>query len=350
MNKKGNVYAIIIIAILLVAVVGGGFYLFSGKSQKVVQDQESIKEIASITNAGDVASIGVYVRDVSQDNVNTKIAVPTYCVDADRGMVIDGVTSSTSAEITGKTTIGKTLSCYAFNSTTQTAGLPGEETPYFDVLVDEEAEHIVVDAFRIPIAMGVEVYDDSYNKATGGRANVTIGANGEGTFLKMRITNNQSDHWYPFGAIAFDTGSGTNISSISMVGGVVLNGFTTDYPGAKIVDGSIVNHVTSRNEQWDYLFEIDGDSGKEGNQVVIIEENDYIETGGVTFKSTVGCDAQSSDTSGAGDGGRSQIRLIGKGYYRSTQSGEPIKYGHETDASSASTVMADTGQQRLYCD
>ena len=339
MNNKAQALATWLLVILIaVAVIGGGVYLFtsgdksaSGTSQQIIQ--QTAKDIAKETKSGDVASVGVYVRNLANDNVNTKIAVPIYCQDNTGGWVIDGTTSSTTAETTGKSTIGKTITCYAFNSTVQTM------TPSVTV-IDEEAEHIVIDAYVLTTGALMTFYDDSYTVADLGVSNVTLDSEGSESLQKLRIKNNASDEFLPLGGIYFSTVASANVTDVDITGSASLEGM--DHSSAQIVQSSLSTSVSTRKDNWDYVFEIDDDSGKAGNQVLLMDENDYLDTGAVVVSSTNsnGCDGAEAVTP----------YLFTKGYFRES-TGEGVGYGHESDAVSSAVISTDiTDSSLFYCD
>jgi len=335
MNNKGQTAVLVVIMLLLVA-VGGTFIYTSfaggGTSQSVIQ--KTIQQTAEETKSGTVSSIGVYVRSVSKDDVNTKIAVPVYCQEVGSGkFIIDGTTSSTSAEITGKSTIGETVRCWAFNSTVQTLE-PAE------VKITGEAEHIVIDAYNLGTGAEFTFYDDTLTNANNGAVNLSVGADGSESFAKLKFKNNNTNENIPLGGFFFDVNENTNISDIDMSGSVDLKGM--DHSNSLIVVSDLTTRVSSRKSQWDYVFELDDDSSKEGNQALILEENDYLETGPITISSSVGC------TSGSVAGTKAQVRAFMKGYYRTTKS-NTVGYGHETDASSASRIAVDITGPSIYC-
>lgn len=337
MNKKGNVYALLIILLLAVAVGGGGFAMykmgaFSGESQKVVTTTQTAQQVAQATKEGDVASIGVYVRDLSNNNIDTKLAVATYCIDNDGTMVIDGTSSSTSAEITGKTSMGKTITCYAFSSDYQTLE-PSVVT------VDEEYEHVLIDAYTLADSAQINIYNDQLQTGTGGAVNLTgVGADATGTWQKLRIKNNDSDSILPLGGIYFNTVTSSNVSGIDAEGSATLYGM--DHSSAKFVESDLSTSVSTRKDNWDFVFEVDDDSSKSGNQPLLLEENDYVETGSV---------AVTADGDGCSSAGELvSMYAFTKGYFRNTKS-TGIGFGHETDASSASVVSADYTGDTWYC-
>lgn len=334
MNKKAQAglgYALLGVMVIGVVVLIYFVATSGAPAQTVVQ--ESLENIVAESHEGKVASIGVYVRDLSHNNVNTKRAATVYCQDDTGSFIIDGTTASTSAEITGKTTIGKTVTCWAFDGTYQT--MEPEVT-----VIDEEAEHIVIDAFTSAITAEATVYDTTFTSANDGAVNLSVGADGSDSFAKMKFKNNNTDSFISLGGFSVDVIEDTNITGIDMVGAVSLFGFI-DTPLVKIVKSDLTTGVSARKSQWDYVFEIDADAGEIGNQALIINENDYIETGPITFESDVGCTAGST-------GARGVIRGFIKGYFRETKN-EGVGYAHETDASSASVIETDIACTTVYC-
>lgn len=343
-DKKGQaVIGVLIVALLLVAVIGGGFALykmgaFSGEKQTTTQEKttntETTKEIVKETKSGGVASIGVYVRDVGQKNTNTKVAVPVYCQDDAGIMVIDGDTSSTTAEITGKTSLNKQITCWAFNSTYQT------KKPTV-VTVDEEFKHVVIDTFNVPTSASITFYTDTLATGTGGAINVTgVGADLTGTLNKMRIKNNNTAKILPLQGVYFNIVTGSNISKIDVSGGATISGGDHSSTMLNDVTGKIATSVSTRKDNWDYVFEFDDDAQASGNQALLLEEGDYVETGNVKV-------------TGDGDGCSSAGELVSSygftsGFYRLTK-GTGVASGYETDASSASVISSDVTGDTFYC-
>lgn len=337
MNKKGSqVIGVMIVALLAIAVLGGGFALwktgaFSGETKQTVVTTQTAQQVAQATKEGDIATIGVYVRDLSNNNINTKLAVATYCQDNDGDFIIDGTTSSASSEITGKTSKGKTITCWAFSSDYQTM------TPAV-VTVDEDYEHVLIDAYTLADSAKIAVYNDQLSTGTGGAVNVTsVGADATGTMQKLRVTNNDSDSILPLGGIYFATVASSNISKIDISGSATLHGMS--HASAQVVESDLASSVSTRKDNWDYVFELD-DASEAGNQALLLEENDYLETGTMSV-------------TGDGDGCSSAGELISsygftKGYYRATKS-EAVLYGAETDASSASVISTDYTGDTFYC-
>ena len=333
MKKNGQAQGWIIIAILFVGLIGGGIYLVNsgGTTQSIIQDAE---DLADITQEGKVASIGVYVRDTSNNNINTKVAVAVYCQDSDGNFIIDATSSSTSAEITGKTTIGEVMTCWAFNSTYQSEP---KETK-----IDGEAKHIVIDAYQVATSGKLQFYDDTYATGTDGVINITAGADVTDTFQKMRFTNNNSDKIIPLGGFYFDISEGSNVSKIDITGSASLSGM--DHSTTQIVESFLSTRVSARNTLWDFVFEIDDDSAKEGNQALLMEENDYLESGSVA----VTADGDGCATVATGNVDQITSYAFTKGYYRSNKVNE-VNYGYETDATTGAVITSDITGQNFYC-
>ena len=330
-NKKGVGGAIWAIIVILVIITGfvGYFAITAGPSQKIVQ--QTAQDIAEATKKGDVASIGIYVRDLENNNINTKVAVPVYCKETDGEFIIDATSSSTSAEITGKSTIGKEITCWAFNTTYQSEPKT--------LIVDEESEHVVIDAYKVVGTGTIDFYDDTYTTGTAGVINVTAGADATDTFQKMRFTNSGTDMAYNLGGFYFNTIEGTNVSVIDISGSATLSGM--DHSSAQIVISSLSTKVSARKDSWDFAFEIDDDSATAGNQPLYMQENDYLESGSV---------AVTADGDGCTSGGGDLISsyAFAKGYYRSSKE-NTVNFGHETDATSPSVIGSDVTGDTFYC-
>jgi len=334
-NKKGGSVVGGIIAVALIAILGI-FVLFATGVLKFPTEQlviqQTVSDIAEATQEGDVAQIKVYVRSISENNINTKVAVPVYCQDDRGSFIIDSTSSSTSTEITGTTTRGRTITCWAFDSTHQT------HAPVV-TLVDEEAEHILIDVYNISTSAEMTVRDANLNSCNDGAVNLSVGADGSDSFEKMKFKNNNTNKWLPLGGFFFNVIEDTNISGIDMSGSARLVGM--DKASTQVVISDLSTAVTARKTAWDYVFEIDDDSAQEGNQALILEENDYLETGPITVTSAVGCTAGST-------GAQMVIKAFTKGFYRTTKDAG-VEYGHETDATIASVISADITGTTVYC-
>ena len=340
-SKKAQAVPIImvILGIALVAIMGVAVYgIFMKPTTESVVQTGIASQIGQATSQGDVAQIKVYVRDIAQDDVNTKKAVPIYCIDSEGQFVIDGTTSSTTAETSGSTTRGNTITCYAFNSTFQTLN------PTV-VNVDEEIEHIVIEGYTIATAGLYEFYDSTLTLANGGASNISISGEGSDSYDKLKFKNNNTNQWLPLGGFYFNVITGTNVSDLDISGTATVKG-KTHGASTSIVESDLATKVTARKDNWDYVFEIDDSeysaTGNAGNNPIILEENDYLETRTVDVESTVGgVTGTESDIITA--------RYFTKGYYRASKSQE-IQYGHETDASASAVITADDNGGWFYLD
>jgi hypothetical protein len=345
MKKSKKAQGIIVVIILIaLAVIAVGAIVYAVTKEPTTQATVQVaEEVAAVTKAGDIASIGVYVRDISRDDVNTKVAVAFYCQSADGSFIIDGSTSSTSSETTGKTTIGDTVTCYAFNSSYQTVA------PEV-VTVDSEVEHIVIDAYQIPTSETLmDLYDDTLTVSDSAVSNLSVGADGSDSYSKLRLKNNNTNTILPVGGFYVDVNEATNISNIDMSGIASLSGFKDTiandaHATTNLVISTLSTGVTARKSLWEYVFEFDDDSATPGNQPLLLEANDYVETGSVIVESAVGCTAGQI----AAGGSRFRIYLMTAGYYRQTKA-DGIGYGVETDASPASVISTDLTGSVGYC-
>jgi len=342
-NKQAQAVPVImvIMGVILIAILGTTAYFViqgQGETQQAVQTQQQVEAVAGATSEGDVAQIKVYVRDLSKDDVNTKQAVAVYCQGDDGTFIIDGTSSSTSSEISGSTTRGKTVTCWAFNTTFQTL------TPTV-IKVDEEIEHIVIDGYSVATAGEYIFYDDTLTKANDGASNITISGEGSDSYDKLKFKNNNTNLWLPLGGFYFNVVTGSNVSDLDISGNANVK--AKDHGAStNIVESDLSTKVTARKDNWDYVFEFDDSEysadGNEGFNPIILEENDYIETRTVDVdSSTGGVSGSISDVI--------TVRYFTKGYYRESKS-QGIKYAHETDASSASVISADDNGGRFYLD
>lgn len=340
MNKKGNAIGIIMVLLLGLVVIGGGLILFGviplpqATTQAGAGTQQIVQQVSQASKAGDVSSLGVYVYDTANNNKETKVAVAVYCQDDTGKFVIDGTSSSTSAEITGKTEIGRTVSCWAFNSTYQVS-------EPVTVAITGESPHVVIKAFKVPTSGAIQFYTDTYSTGTGGVINVSIATAGQtDTLQKMRYTNNASQTIMPLGGFYIAVPAPSNVSNVDIAGSASLHGMTK--ASTQIVASTLTSRVSSRKDSFDFVYEIDDDSAKEGNQALLMEEQDYLETGTVTVKAeSTACSGSSADLISS--------YSFPKGYYRS-QKASAVNYGIETDGITASLLTTgDITGDTFYC-
>lgn len=328
-DKRGAsgiaVTMVILMSTLVIGLLFVGIMYFTGNLQGTVSEKTT-EDISKATSSGDVAQIKVRVRDRANTDPTTRLAVPVYCKDELNNLVIDGTTSSTTSDTSGSTTRGKTVTCWAFNSTIQTVKPITKD-------IDSDIVPFEIDAYTVATTSAITFYNDQFNTGTGGVINVTgVGANIKGTLNKVRVKNNQTSKWLPIGGVYFDVVTGSNVSSI-----------TVDSNGLSISDvtSTLATGVTTRKEQWNYVFEFNGGTEGTNKLAVILEDGDYKESGAIGVK-------------GNGNGCVSAGELISsygftKGYYRSISDTSFVKYGHETDAESPAVVSTSITGETFYC-
>lgn len=144
----------------------------------------------------------------------------------------------------------------------------------------------------------------------------------------------------PLGGIYFSVPSPSNVSSIDISGSASLHGM--DHASTQLVKSTLASRVSSRKDNFDFVYEIDDSATEDGNQVLKMEENDYLETGTVTVK------AESTACSGSSADLISTNAFI-KGWFRSQKSSSML-YGIETDGTTASLLTAnDLSGDTTYC-
>lgn len=343
MKKKSNfgiILSAIIITILLIA--GGIFALLYFKVIKYELPKEEIKEniTEKITEnktqpglpLGTQSEISVLVRDNAASDPQTTMAVKTYCIDDQGEWILDGVVSSKTAPITGNTKTGRKVTCSAFNSTFQSIPLTKEidgTTASFDIQgysVSFTAFSRFYDRIGNPTTLQGPCYPLG-NKSCFG-ANITIASESSASFNKIRTTNNATNKWLPLGGWYFWVNRTSKFIDIDLSGSARLYG--PDHETAQIIeDSQLTTQNSQRIKYWEFVAEIDDDPNTKGNQPVILEGNDYIETGPVLVKTSAACVA------GADNG---MVFAFAKGYYRSTTESS-VKFGHEKDDSSRSLIL-----------
>ena len=349
-NKKGQATVGWLLALVGIAFLGIFVWvavqqgLFSKPEAGVGQSvtTQTATQVAQATKSGDIATVGVYVRNLADDDTNRKIPIATYCVDSTGTFVIDGTTSSQTAEITGKTSIGETITCYAFDSSHQT--LEPEV-----ITVDGEYEHVIVDAYNVSLGGELTYYTETLSVSTNNvdyGTNISVPASSTATLNKMRYKNNETNKWQPVGGFYFNALANSTITKVKLNSPLTISG-NSENSGADIVASTLPINVIARKQLWDFAFELDDDSATAGNQVVILEGNDYLDTG------TVEVSADGSGCSATGGAGLFSDVINGyrfmKGYYREAV-GDGIGYGHETDALTPARVLTDMLGHSFKCN
>ena len=336
MNGKAMVAVWVIIAILLVGVGAIVYYVSTSPPSETTVSTQA-EELQEVATTGDIASLRVWVRDLANNNINTHVAVPTYCVDGEGKAIIDATSSSTTATIQGITTRGQTAECWAFNATYQSLAPT-------TINVNAEAVPVTIDAFHVPNNARVQIYDDELN--TGNlEVNVTgVAASTTVTMQKIKITNNNTDFILPIGGLYIDVITSTNISTIETSGNANFNLRSSSFmPSVSSVTwsdltGDLGTQVSARREIWDFVFGVSA-----GDNVLYLEEGDWVETGPVRVTADGdGCEAAEA------------IDLVSmfaytSGYYRATRDSDFVLFGHETDAASSSVITADITGDTFYC-
>lgn len=334
-NKRGQAVAIwILVAVVIGAIIIGGVTWFNSRPS-VDQATAAVAAASGIAKTGDVASLKVFVRDMAADDVNTKIVVPVYCQESDGEFTLDGTSSSATAQITGQTTIGETVTCWAFNSTIQTV----QPTV---INVDKEVKQVVIDAYTVSTTATIDFFDDTFTVADNGISNITIASPGSDTYQKAKFTNTGSKKWYPLGGFFVDTVEGSNVSSVSITGSATVGGISGK-SSTQIVASTLSTRVSARRSKFDFVFELDDGnaiSGNDGFQPIILEQNDFIETSIVVVESTTAEGCEGNETV--------SWNSFTKGYYReATNTG--VAYGHESDAVSSVVITADVSLDGFVC-
>lgn len=347
-NKRGQagmIFAIILLFVLVTIAGIGVTFMVRGGGVSETAIGSQVQQIAQQTKEGNVAQIKVDVRDLANDDVNTKLAVAVYCMDSKGAFIIDGTTSSTTTKISGSTTRGETVTCYAFSSTIQTL------KPSI-VTIDGEIAHVTIDAYTLSTAGKIDFFDDSFVVSDNGTAgtNITLSSEGSDTYQKLKFTNTATDQFLPLGGFYVDVIEATNMSNIDISGGAVVSGraVSDDNRASRFVVSSLTTRVTARKSLFDFVFEVDDGNavpGNDGLQPILLDQNDFIESGIVTVESenSLGC-----DSSGEISVDIARWFAFSKGYYREQQ-GTGVGYGHETDATSSSVISADIALDHFIC-
>lgn len=343
-NKKAQAQIIVVVAVigLFVAVIVLMVWLMTGGLVTEQAAGSQLQEVVAETKSGDVAQIKVDVRDMANDDVNTKLAVAIYCVDSKGDFVIDGTTSSTSTRISGSTTRGEMVTCYAFSSTIQTyQPFVGE--------VKDEILLVTIDAYTLSVLGSNDFFDDTFTVSDNGTqgSNISITTSGgRDTYQKMKFTNKGTNSFLRISGFYFDTVVGSNISIIDITGSASVSkrAVTKDSGATSIVNSDLTSSVSSRKDKLNFIFEIDDGNpvlGNEGFQGVLLDESDFLETGIVAVESdgSSGC---------VGKVDKASLFGFSKGFYREKQ-GEGIGYDWEDDAISAAVISTDMEAEFFNC-
>ena len=218
MASKG-VYAILVIALLLIGGIGGTMVYYSRQTamQTSVEDKTPA-EISVESNAGTLTQVKARTIDV-EDASQSQVASTLYCWNKANPKVLisNGATTSATAgtdTTVSPVTIGSTIVCTAFDS-----------TYYGDVVekvIETEGELIVVPVHAITSSLYIELnYQSTY--ATGGYTLNASGmtANAVFTFAQMKVKNNNTYSAFNLKGFAFDKVASSNVTDLVLGGSVV---------------------------------------------------------------------------------------------------------------------------------
>ena len=322
------VIAVIVIGGAFIAVaVQQGWFKAAGVSEKITS--ETTQQVIEASKDGDAATVYVRVRDRSQKNVETQVASGLYVADETGKLIKTNTTTSATADTLVATSIGKTLTFYAYDGTYQMKDPNG-----ITIKVKSAKEDLDIDVFKLSNSISIEVY----NEAGDSRKNLSVPTSGSGTYVYARVKNNvtSGNGWIPLGGLYFAAPSGSNTTGIDLSGSATIR--SGGHPSTNIVASGLGTGVTSRRDNWDYVFEMDDSSGEVGNQRLILEENDYFDTGTVEITANdIGCAGEFITP-----------YAFTKGIYWSQQ-GKGIGFGHETDASTPVVISPDLTTFGVTC-
>lgn len=308
MGSKFNSFMLTsVFVILIIALVGGGYWLFTQQDEE--STTQTIQQIATESNKGDLALAQIIVYDREASNQNTVATVPVY-VYSGTTFARDGTASSTT-RVSQKVTRGESYSYVAFNGS------------YYgdirrNVVINADNDDVDLEAHAIcRSGLDIKLYDESLKTD---RPNITgVGANQKGSMEKMRVDHNDSNCAYNLAGFYFDTVSTSNISNIELSG-----------KDSAISSSNI--GIERVKEYDDYVFEL--------NTPVMMEDGDTYDTGKITVEADGdGCAAELV-TVYAFDKAHSRSQTAGKGILENVI---------ESDAPSPADVGGADFSDSFYC-
>ena len=337
MNKKGAFNSVLFVILVLFVIVGGSIvgyevvkYMRTTQEAVTVQiqEEEANGDVEKIKEGG-ISYVAVYVSDKAAANEEANVKAPVYCIDDLGSYVIDSTLSKTTQRITGQTNIGRTVTCYAFNGTFQSIPVTFEIT--------QDKRDFNIPGYTVSQSAFTQTYDSQLRTqtgnpsrsdkgmGTGGGQNITLSAAGTATIHKMRTTNNNTAKWLPIAGYYFNLQDNSTITEINIPETIEL--FSMDHAKSKLVTSSLSTAVSQRKRHWDVVYEFDDDPIAEGNQPLIMDEGDYLETGTIEVKTSAGC-----------GGDTVAVFAFPKGYFKSRIEAK-VKFGHETDGDNPGLIL-----------
>ncbi len=165
---------------------------------------------------------------------------------------------------------------------------------------------------------GLTIFDEDGTALAVADRNISLGANQENEFEKIRFTNNQTDTAFRFGALIFNTNDSTNIDQITVNAG----------------DGTFTEGtLPKRLKTSEFIWQLDV-------PVLMLEFDDF-ETGSILYKAdSTGC---------VTDDDLVRVRIVDVGEYL-TKDGQQYATGFEDDSDSNNDVGMPDMEFRLSCD
>jgi len=303
MVKQGVIVGILV-TILLVAILGIGGVWYQGYKQTVISEEQTAPGAVPNALIGKSSQLTVTCRDRSADNTETGANCPVYIQSPDGKYIATGTASiTTGTDFTDGITVQELpYKVIAFNNTWLSKG-------FADKKIASQAETMDVDVYALTSGLSLVWFDEDGTAVSEARtnlvtSNITLSANEDYTFDKLRIKNNQSNSMIALYGIYVNTDEGTNLS-------VSIGDSKLSAQGSMPLASTSSDDLTWKFAETQYLGEYD-----------------ILEISSITYK-------------GDGDGAsieEAPLTVVDANYFYSSI-GEGVKFGPETD----STTPTGTG-------
>jgi len=324
---KASTITFVMIALLVVVVFLGGYYIWSDQQQTALEEERevAIRE-EGVSLMGKPAELSVYCKDLGNDN--TKTAAGFYIIvdpevtdnEITGNFAADGTTASTTARksVTEGLTVSSNYLGIASNSTY--FGFPTEIKS-----ITKQAENVDLGMYTTVGTLDIVVKDKDENILTMVEAatNLTLGADESEVLDEIEFQCNDTDKAVNLAGFYIDLPAGTNITGVEISAG---------YSGTPGVTESNINLKSTEAD--DYLFLFDSPQ--------LLLEYDSVELSRVLKLTADGdgcCDC---------NGEYFEVYALDKIWTKSSLEDKMI-YAYETDATSPADIGVSNPKEKYLC-
>src|SRR3990167_5025796 len=299
MNKRGIGTASIVVAMLgvLILMFGGMMYLnYSGqKTQETIVTPSQIaltEQTITSSQTGDAATLKLIAYDMEASSKSTPVAVSAYVVDDAGNLVANGRATNAGAGASALSigTFRNTkLKVIAFNGTS-VGWYPDINQYETGFTMDTVSKDYTVNVYKITNELQVRLKDKISSSTTVGTSCTDTGcinatgasASSTSSNVEALVRNNGTYEAYNFGVVYFDVPVTSNISVIDIKGTATVA--NNPVSSVAVIDASLdAKELLSIKNLNDFMFEIDADSSKAGEQPVMLEQSDEIDLGTIAI-------------------------------------------------------------------